>query len=275
MGFGGKFKDVFSNNSPYDNSSGGSIPQDGSVFCTECGTRNIPGARFCKKCGKELMIRPQFQMEHSGTAADRVDSYYQNAPVHDSFAKPAGEDYPMHMDSSWQDQAESVPDPVPALSSQPEFDEQDFLMQREPVRLFQEPESEETDILVSHNGEETDDEEVTVMIKPRIERTVIFTDADSGNIIARIDADTTPNISVGRSRHRDNQVILDRDPTVSRVHCYFQVDSENRIWVTDNQSSNHTYVDDVLVEQKTQVFKDSIVKLGATSVQVEYVEQEL
>ena len=61
-------------------------------------------------------------------------------------------------------------------------------------------------------------------------------------------------------RERDNDIIL-IDPKISRYHA--QITAENEVWtITDLGSSNHTYVNDELIEKPAQLNPGDRISLG-------------
>lgn len=65
--------------------------------------------------------------------------------------------------------------------------------------------------------------------------------------------------------------IFIKDPKVSRDHCIIYLDAkENKWFILDNSSKNHTYVDHVRIAQKTPypVTEDSIITVGQTTIKI-------
>jgi predicted ester cyclase len=64
-------------------------------------------------------------------------------------------------------------------------------------------------------------------------------------------------------RNSDNQIVIN-EPSVSRSHA--QIDLKgNECWLTDLNSSNGTFVNDVQVEQPVRLKDKDIVRIGATA----------
>lgn len=74
------------------------------------------------------------------------------------------------------------------------------------------------------------------------------------------------NLEVKIGRGLDNDVSFDpvKEDTISRNHCHISQDSENpeRFFISDSQSKNGTFVNEVLITKKTELFAGDIIKLG-------------
>ncbi|SRX76404.1 trypsin-like peptidase domain-containing protein [Aequorivita antarctica] len=83
---------------------------------------------------------------------------------------------------------------------------------------------------------------------------------------------STPEIRIGRGL--DNDVSFDpvKEDTISRDHCRIVQDSINpeRFYITDSQSKNGTFVNDVKTAGKTELFAGDIVKLGKDGPSFEF-----
>src|SRR5690554_4537889 len=75
---------------------------------------------------------------------------------------------------------------------------------------------------------------------------------------------STPEIRIGRGLENDVSFDPVKEDTISRDHCRILQDSTNpeRFFITDSQSKNGTFVNDVYTTGKTELFAGDIVKLG-------------
>ncbi|MCM1121384.1 MAG: FHA domain-containing protein [Eubacterium sp.] len=64
------------------------------------------------------------------------------------------------------------------------------------------------------------------------------------------------------------QIAIDYSRTISKKHCEFYV-RNNRFFVRDLSSANHTYVDDEMINSETEVMSGSIVRIGEVAFSVE------
>lgn len=83
---------------------------------------------------------------------------------------------------------------------------------------------------------------------------------------------STPEIRIGRGL--ENNVSFDpvKEDTISRDHCRIIQDSSNpeHFFISDSQSKNGTFVNDVLIAGKTELFAGDIVKLGKEGPSFEF-----
>lgn len=63
-----------------------------------------------------------------------------------------------------------------------------------------------------------------------------------------------------------NDVVIENDPTVSRVHLAVFIDDEKNIFVTDLKSTNGTYVNGVKIEESVKLKTLDVLKIGNTLV---------
>lgn len=63
-----------------------------------------------------------------------------------------------------------------------------------------------------------------------------------------------------------NDVVIENDPTVSRVHLTVFIDDEKNIFVTDLNSTNGTYVNGVKIEESVKLKTLDVLKIGNTLV---------
>ena len=63
-----------------------------------------------------------------------------------------------------------------------------------------------------------------------------------------------------------NDVVIENDPTVSRVHLAVFIDDEKNIFVTDLGSTNGTYVNGVRIEESVKLETLDVLKIGNTLV---------
>jgi pSer/pThr/pTyr-binding forkhead associated (FHA) protein len=61
-------------------------------------------------------------------------------------------------------------------------------------------------------------------------------------------------------------VVIENDPTVSRVHLAVFIDDEKNIFVTDLKSTNGTYVNGVKIEESVKLKTLDVLKIGNTLV---------
>jgi Zn-dependent protease with chaperone function len=63
-----------------------------------------------------------------------------------------------------------------------------------------------------------------------------------------------------------NDLVIENDPTVSRVHLAVFIDDEKNIFVTDLKSTNGTYVNGVKIEESVKLKTLDVLKIGNTLV---------
>src|SRR5690554_6315358 len=83
---------------------------------------------------------------------------------------------------------------------------------------------------------------------------------------------STPEIRIGRGLENDVSFDPVKEDTISRDHCRILQDSTNpeRFFITDSQSKNGTFVNDVYTTGKTELFAGDIVKLGKEGPSFEF-----
>ncbi len=78
-----------------------------------------------------------------------------------------------------------------------------------------------------------------------------------------------PYISIGRSK--DNDIIID-DLSVSRKHAILERDETGKFYITDLNSSNGTFVNNVRITEKTAITPNDHILLGKTTMVIEVPE---
>ena len=90
--------------------------------------------------------------------------------------------------------------------------------------------------------------------------------------VEKFSAANNPEIRIGRGP--ENNVNFDplKEDTISRDHCRIAIDSANmeRVHITDSQSKNGTFVNDVRISGKTELFAGDIIKLGKDGPSFEF-----
>src|SRR5690606_28722262 len=90
--------------------------------------------------------------------------------------------------------------------------------------------------------------------------------------VEKFSAANNPEIRIGRGP--ENNVNFDplKEDTTSRDHCRIGIDSANmeRVHITDSQSKNGTFVNDVRISGKTELFAGDIIKLGKDGPSFEF-----
>ena len=81
----------------------------------------------------------------------------------------------------------------------------------------------------------------------------------------------TPPITVGRSPMANVPI---GDPSISRRHCQFSLNSQGALMVRDLGSMNGTYVDDRRVT-KAVLKPGDVVQIGAITLRVEWTDDEV
>ena len=79
-----------------------------------------------------------------------------------------------------------------------------------------------------------------------------------------------PPVVVGRCPTTD---ICIADPSISRRHCQFSINSEGALVVRDLGSLNGIYIDNQRVERPTVVRPGSEVRIGAVTIRAEFTEE--
>ncbi len=78
-----------------------------------------------------------------------------------------------------------------------------------------------------------------------------------------------PYISIGRSK--DNDIIID-DLSVSRKHAILEKDEAGKFYLTDLNSSNGTFVNNVRITEKTPITTNDHILLGKATLVIEVPE---
>ncbi|BBB33018.1 hypothetical protein TTHT_1514 [Thermotomaculum hydrothermale] len=78
-----------------------------------------------------------------------------------------------------------------------------------------------------------------------------------------------PYISIGRSK--DNDIVID-DLSVSRRHAILERDETGKFFLTDLNSSNGTFVNNVRISEKTPITTNDHILLGKTTLVIEVPE---
>ncbi|MDC8001922.1 trypsin-like peptidase domain-containing protein [Aequorivita todarodis] len=90
--------------------------------------------------------------------------------------------------------------------------------------------------------------------------------------VEKFSVENTPEIRIGRGL--ENHVSFDpvKEDTISRDHCRIIQDSTNRehFYISDSHSKNGTFVNDVSIAGKTELFAGDIVKLGKEGPSFEF-----
>lgn len=68
------------------------------------------------------------------------------------------------------------------------------------------------------------------------------------------------HVSVGRARNHD---IVLRHRSVSKFHAWFEIHDGNHLFVKDQESRNHTFVDGQQVANRVEVFPGQTVRFGS------------
>ncbi|GEM_PF-6506887 len=78
-------------------------------------------------------------------------------------------------------------------------------------------------------------------------------------------------ISIGRSK--DNDIIID-DLSVSRKHAILEKDETGKLYLTDLNSSNGTYINNIRIKEKTPVTSNDQILLGKATMIIEAIDSE-
>ena len=102
--------------------------------------------------------------------------------------------------------------------------------------------------------------------------TVILTDASSGQdyIFAIWD-----KLAIGRcapASGEDVRMVIYWDHQVSHLHAILYYRNQ-RLFIRDNESSNHTYVNDKVIKQDTYLYQGDRIRLGKTALVIRYMNQ--
>ncbi len=109
------------------------------------------------------------------------------------------------------------------------------------------------------------DADATVLLDGRY--LLVMRDQKSSEKIFRYPMDS--KVIVGRNVDKVN-IAIDYSKTVSGQHCEFYV-RNNRFFVRDLQSANHTYLNDVMICAETELTSGSVVRIGEVEFYVEFV----
>lgn len=114
------------------------------------------------------------------------------------------------------------------------------------------------------SGEERD-QEGTVLLDGRY--LLVLRDQKSPDKIFKYPLDT--KVIVGRNVDKVN-IAIDYSKTISGQHCEFSV-RNNRFFIKDLQSVNHTYLNDVMIHTETELSSGNKVRIGEVELCVEFI----
>ncbi len=80
-----------------------------------------------------------------------------------------------------------------------------------------------------------------------------------------------PPVTVGRSPNADVSI---GDPSISRRHCQFSIDSQGALMVRDLGSMNGIYLDNLRVN-KAVLKPGDVVQIGSITLRVEWTDDEM
>ena len=80
-----------------------------------------------------------------------------------------------------------------------------------------------------------------------------------------------PPVTVGRSPNADVSI---GDPSISRRHCQFSIDSQGALMVRDLGSTNGIYLDNLRVN-KAVLKPGDVVQIGSITLRVEWTDDEM
>lgn len=110
-----------------------------------------------------------------------------------------------------------------------------------------------------------DDQEGTVLLDGRY--LLILRDQANPDKIFRYPLDTI--VTVGRNVDKVD-IAIDYSKTISGRHCEFCV-KNNRFFINDLESVNHTYVNGVMINGETELFSGNKVRIGEVEFFVDFV----
>ena len=70
-------------------------------------------------------------------------------------------------------------------------------------------------------------------------------------------------LRIGRGSHND---VVINDPTVSGSHCQMEQDNYGNVFITDNNSTNGTYVNGTLCRERMQLKPSDVVRIGNSTL---------
>lgn len=90
--------------------------------------------------------------------------------------------------------------------------------------------------------------------------------------VENFSAASNPEIRIGRGLENDVSFDPVKEDTISRDHCRIIQDSANpdHFFITDSQSKNGTFLNDILTAGKTEIFAGDVVKLGKEGPSFEF-----
>lgn len=94
---------------------------------------------------------------------------------------------------------------------------------------------------------------------------VVLTDVHSPT--KSFQAPLRSSVVIGRKQDACG-IVIDYDKSVSSRHCEIKV-RDGRFYITDLQSSNHTYVNDCIVSSEIEIFSGNILRLGRLELKFE------
>lgn len=114
------------------------------------------------------------------------------------------------------------------------------------------------------SGEEKD-QDGTILLNGRY--LLVLRDQKSPDKIFKYPIDT--KVIVGRNVDKVN-IAIDYSKTISGQHCEFSV-RNNRFFIKDLQSANHTYLNDVMIHTETELSSGNKVRIGEVELCVEFI----
>ena len=113
----------------------------------------------------------------------------------------------------------------------------------------------------SAEDEDNKESETEEEVQPEINVTLTLTGVENGELKVLPLSDRAV---IGRSMRND---IVITDSTVSGVHCEFTYENE-KLYLTDKNSTNGTYINGERIAEKTEVHKGDILEIGRNKFKI-------
>lgn len=160
---------------------------------------------------------------------------------------------------SEEEQEESAEEQKATDEAETEFSEENTEESSE--QQENEPETEQGTDEESAEDEDNKESETEEEVQPEINVTLTLTGVENGELKVLPLSDRAV---IGRSVRND---IVITDSTVSGVHCEFTYEDE-KLYLTDKNSTNGTYINGERIAEKTEVHKGDILEIGRNKFKI-------
>ena len=160
-----------------------------------------------------------------------------------------------------EEQGESAEEQKATDEAEAEFSEENTEENSEQQENESESETEQETDEESAEDEDNKESETEEEVQPEINVTLTLTGVENGELKVLPLSDRAV---IGRSMRND---IVITDSTVSGVHCEFTYENE-KLYLTDKNSTNGTYINGERIAEKTEVHKGDILEIGRNKFKI-------